>query len=511
MRSRTLQKGKRTALRRGSRSGSGINRQSVRAYALYVPLIVCSLAVCSVHITAGSELVSELRSVSRSAHLRGSRFGLAVYDIKRNQYILSVHKDRTLIPASNQKLLISSSALLELGPDFTFFTGIYMSGTIKNGELDGYICLKGGGDPNLSGRFNSEDIYAPVRKWVDAVREAGIRNINGPVLIDDSMFDREFFHPSWPEKQAHKWYAAECGALSLNDNCIDLTIRPGKRGEPALWSFVPYTGYITVKNKCRTVRGKSARRIIISRRGTEITIGGSIGERSKGFFTHVPVHDPGLFTGAVFGRLLAKNGIQAEYIARVGKPLNYDRLIKICGIETQPLSETIRVMNARSQNMYAEMLLKYLGYRKKGKGTFANGREAIKDILKKHGFDMKGILLDDGSGLSRKNRVSADALVRILRLMYESEYRKTFLRSLAVPGDQYGTLRKYLRGEKLQGVIYGKSGYISRVKALSGYAVRDDGNVLVFSFLVNNYNPKSGWNINRLKSTLMKTLVNAAY
>jgi D-alanyl-D-alanine carboxypeptidase/D-alanyl-D-alanine-endopeptidase (penicillin-binding protein 4) len=124
---------------------------------------------------------------------------------------------------------------------------------------------------------------------------------------------------------------------------------------------------------------------------------------------------------------------------------------------------------------------------------------------------MSNIIIDDGSGLSRKNRMSPHAMVDILLLMYRSGYKDTFMRSLAVPADPYGTLKKRLRGVKLKGTVHGKTGYINRVKALSGYAVRDDGNVLVFSFIVNNYNPKSGWHINKLQNTLMETLVNASY
>ncbi|MFC1582281.1 D-alanyl-D-alanine carboxypeptidase/D-alanyl-D-alanine-endopeptidase [Planctomycetota bacterium] len=451
----------------------------------------------------------EIRKISSSSHLKESRFSLAVYDVKRAVYIHAVNRDTALVPASNQKLLVTAAAMLELGPDFKFHTQLYIDGPIHEGVLNGSLYLRGGGDPNLSGRFNDDNIYTPVDAWVKAVQKAGIRKINGDILVDDSIFDRQFFHPSWPAKQAHHWYAAEIGALALNDGCIDLTVKPGKEGEAAAWSFQPFTSWIRFQNTCRTVAGKDSRQIRIGRQGNRVLLAGRIGVRSSGYFTHIAIHDPGLFTGAVFGRRLAQQRIGARAIRRTVDSPKYKELTRILDYTTQDLQTTLTVTNARSQNLYAEMLLKYLGHHRFGQGSFKSGIEAVTDILEDRGFDFEGITMDDGGGLSHQNRISTARIVKLLELMYVSKYRNNFVATMAKPADAFGTLRKRLKGVKLKGQVYGKTGYISGAKALSGYVVRDDGHVFIFSFLANKYKSSAG--INDLQNKLMTALANSSY
>lgn len=455
------------------------------------------------------DLRSDLQDIASSKYLDESTFGLSVYSISSRSDYFSAHKDIPLIPASNQKLLVTSAALLELSPQFTFKTELYISGPVENSILQGDLIVKGGGDPNLSKRFHNGDYYFQVDAWVKAIQDHGISDIKGKVLIDDSIFDREFFHPSWPRDQAHRWYAAEVGALCLNDSCIDLTVNPSSVGQPVRISFLPYTQFIKVKNTCTTVTGSHANKIIIDRKGFDIYLRGEIGVMSKGFTAEVAIHDPGLVAGAVFGRRLYKAGIRPEAIARVHESPDYAGLTRIYTHESPDFLKTLSVTNGRSQNFYAEMILKYLGYHCSGKGTFRAGIEAVKKILAEHGFDCKDIVMDDSSGLSRKNRISAGKIVELLTLMYDSKYNNDFIKTLAVPADPWGTLRKRLKGVPLKGKIFGKSGYIRKVKALSGYVIRNDGEVLIFSLIVNDFKSKNSWHINRLQDKLMQCLANS--
>ena len=458
----------------------------------------------------GTDMAAELRGITQSVHLQGGRFGLVVRDVTTGRDVIAVNPGLPLKPASNQKLLVTAAALAELGPDFRFETGLYVTGPVVKGELQGDLILRGGGDPNLSGRFHNGDVLFAVREWVAAVRKAGITAVRGRLLIDDSLFDRQFFHPSWPAAQAARWYAAEIGALSLNDNCIDLTIRPGAApGEPVRWSFEPFTRYIGIQNGCKTGVGKSAGNILVSRTDTTVVLGGNIGVGATGgFFTNVPVHDPGLFTGAVFGRLLAEAGITVQAVARVEPPPDYRELLVIGTFPGEDLRTTVRVTNSRSQNFYAEMLVKYLSARKTGQGSFAGGTLAVQTVLTARGLAWDGIRMDDACGLSHQNRIAAGHFVDLLSLMLKTPAGDAFVTSLAMPGDPDGTLRKHLRGVALNGKVYAKSGYIDGVKAISGYAFRADNRVLVFSFIVNDYGGQAGGPINTLQDRLMAALVN---
>jgi D-alanyl-D-alanine carboxypeptidase/D-alanyl-D-alanine-endopeptidase (penicillin-binding protein 4) len=468
--------------------------------------VFLAVLACAAPAIPAATLSAELDAIVQSPHLSGSAFGLTVYSVNQDRYIREVNGSHPLVPASNQKLLVTAAALIELGPDFKFTTGLYAAGSVKDSVLYGDLILRGGGDPNLSGRFNDGDVCHDVSAWVRAVQDAGITQMAGQIVIDDSLFDTEFFHPSWPSNQKHRWYAAPIGALSLNNNCIDLTVEPTSIGQRAAFRFEPNTPHITVRNECKTVSGRSTNHIIISRSGREVYLGGRIGVRSKGYSAGVAIEDPGLFTGAVFRDHLYDAGILPLGVVRAEKTPDYSKLKPLMEYHSEDLAATLKVTNAQSQNFYANTLLKFLGARRFGQGSFDNGITAVRDILLDRGLLSNEVVIDDGCGLSHENRVSATDLVSVMEGMHSSEHRDAYVRSLAMPGDPEGTLKKRLNGEKHKATIYAKSGYINRVKALSGYVLRDDGEVLIFAFLVNNYSSKSAWQVNNLQNKLMRSL-----
>ncbi len=451
-------------------------------------------------------LTKKLEQIAESPALKGSTFSLHVIKASDGKAVFSKNSEVLLIPASNQKLLVTSAALLKLGPNFRFSTRIYAQGEVKNGTLNGNLILRGGADPNLSGRFHEDSILTPANAWVEAVRNHGITRVSGTLLVDDTIFDRIYFHPSWPKNQAHEWYEAQIGALSYNDNCLRIYVKPTIDGQLVTWAIQPDSRHMTISNSCRTVRGNRSNRIVLFRKAKQIYLRGKIGEKSRVYSTDITIDDPDLFTGSVFQKTLRAAGIKCEALKRVRERPNYDKLTLILNYPSPDLTQTIRVTNARSQNFYAEMLFKYLGYVQTRNGSFTTGAQAVLDILKKTGLDISGIVMDDGSGLSRKNRVSTGQIAELLRLMFQSDYKTEFIQSLAVPANPYGTLRKRLKGVKLDGKIHAKTGYINRVKALSGYALRADGSVLVFSFMVNRYKQKNSLKITGLQNTLMRIL-----
>ena len=491
-------------MRNGLTSAAGISAtvRSCIVVAVLLGVLVCGAPA----LTAASGLSTELSAISGSPHLKGSAFGLTVYSVNQRRFLCAVNGDRPLAPASNQKLLVTAAALIELGPDFTFTTGLYAAGPVKDGVLTGDLILRGGGDPNLSGRFSGGNVCHAVDAWVRAVQNAGITRMTGRLVVDDSLFDTEFFHPSWPSNQTHKWYEAPVGALSLNDGCIKVTVKPGSLGAPAAFEFEPYTPYVTVRNVCKTVSGKGTKNIIISRSDAEIYLGGTIGAQSQCYSGSVTIRDPGLFAGEVFRERLCRAGIRPTEVIRAERTPNHGKLRTLMEYHSQDLGTTIKVTNANSQNFYAETLLKYLGARRFGQGSFMVGVAALRDILRGRGLLSDTVFIDDGCGLSHRNRISTNDLVMVMESMYRSDYRDAYVGSLAVPGDPEGTLKKRLNGELHSAKIYAKSGYINNVKAMSGYVLRNDGEVLIFSFIVNDYASKSSWEVNNLQNRLMRSL-----
>jgi len=442
--------------------------------------------------------------------LRGARVGVSIMDADTGRGLFGRNENRQFIFASNVKLVTTAAALDFLGPDYTFRTSVYVRGELIGNTLNGDLIVKGRGDPNISGRFYNDNITAIMECWAEAIKKAGITRITGDIIADDLMFDRQYVSPYWPQDQLQKWYCAEICALSFNDNCIEVWVSPGiSPGDPARVTLKPNTSFVTVRNTCLTASRKSGDRISIYRPiGVNIiTVGGwcwkGAGERR--YF--VTVHDPALFFVTVFKEVLEKRGIAVggrplvtiEDLSAVEIPEN-----EIAFAEHK-LRETIAVTNKRSQNFYAEQILKTLGAETRGFGTFKNGILAVEDFLEKVGIPRGSYTLVDGSGLAKKNRLAPVQITKLLCYMRKHRYGDIFLNSLARPGED-GSLRKRMLQEPCRSRVYAKTGYVSGASALSGYVKTRRGRMLAFSIIMNDYK-SSLYDMRRIQDSICRVLV----
>src|SRR5215471_6306003 len=153
-----------------------------------------------------------------------------------------VNAGEPLTIASVSKTFSTAAALSGLGKDYRFRTVLYRTGTVAGGLLSGSLLVVGGGDPNLSGRFYDNDIHAVFDRWADGLRGAGIIRVSGDVLLNAAFFDDQYRNPGWPTGQEARWYQAPVSALSFNDNCVSVSVHPGKSpGAPAAVRFDPPT------------------------------------------------------------------------------------------------------------------------------------------------------------------------------------------------------------------------------------------------------------------------------
>jgi D-alanyl-D-alanine carboxypeptidase/D-alanyl-D-alanine-endopeptidase (penicillin-binding protein 4) len=427
------------------------------------------------------------------------------------EVLYAARADAPLVPASTMKLVVTAACFDRFGPDWRLRTHVgRIPSTGQDAKWD--LAVIGGGDPNFSGRFWGGDIVGAFQRWADVLKARGITAI-GRVVLDDSLFDGALQHPRWPADQRAEWYEAPVSALVLNDSCINIHILPGKAGEPALVTVEPPGSGAAVDGVIQTAaeRGQhsySIERIVAAGPGAAVRlrVAGRFWSGDAETVEYRTVASPTMYFGSVLAEALRAEGIT------VAGPVARERLTRRAGrarpdfecdvIHTSRLDVTAGVANKRSQGLYAECLMKLLGAygpaARAGEaaapaagavlpprqGTWANGAEEARLWLSERGIPLDGCVIDDGSGLSKENRLTALAVTELLRVMRE-RHGDGFVQTLAAAG-QEGSLAKRLRGTAAEGRVWGKTGYVLGTSALSGYVRARSGRMIVFSILMND-------------------------
>ena len=408
-------------------------------------------------------------------------------DVRTGKTIFAHGEETPLIPASNAKLWATAAAMEILGADYEFTTRLVGRGRLEGEAWVGDLKVIGGGDPCISERFHPGRPAAVLEGWAKHLAARGIRSVTGDLLLDDGFFDRVYRLPAWPKDDPSKAFMAPMGGLSFNENCVDLLIAPGGGG--VVVTPTPKTGYIDVVNTATITGDRKKHLIRVSRPvGTNrFNIGGRVWKKSGGYRGTFSVHDPTLYFGTVFREVLQGQGIriQGEVRRAPGKRGGGDGKWTNLDLHRSSLKASVELANRKSQNFHAEQIFKTLGREKGGEGSFAAASKVVEEFLR--GLDLPAASFDvqDGSGLSRKNRVSAQVLVRLLRHMAVGPHGEFYLSTLAASGDPSGTLKKRLRSEKTKGNVRAKTGSLRGVSALSGFVFTPEKEIVAFSILMN--------------------------
>jgi serine-type D-Ala-D-Ala carboxypeptidase/endopeptidase (penicillin-binding protein 4) len=455
------------------------------------------------------------RAIAESPVARSAAWGIQATELASGRTLYQLNPSHFFVPASNTKLFSTSLALTRLGPDFTFQTRVMApAAPDANGVIDGDVRLVGGGDPNLSGRTipyrmgaSPGDPLAALADLAGQVAAAGVKRINGDIVGDDRWYVWEPFGAGWGIDDPLYDYGAPVSALTLNDNAFTLRIRPGaKEGDPAALELDPPVEYYAIDNRIRTTAG-GERRIHYSRApgGMTLELWGNIpvagaSPQNPGEDLSLGIDDPARYAAMAFRQLLQARGIVVTGSAvsrhffpyeaadlKQGGMAEPETGIQLARRVSAPLIEDLRVTAKVSQNLHAELDLRAVGKARRNMGSVEAGLEGLKTFLTEIGVPASGYNINDGSGLGRLNLVSPATVVQLLRYMYASPGRENFLSILPV-GGQDGTLGSRFPGVDLAGRIHAKTGSLTHVSALSGYAQRRRGDWIAFSILVNNYN-----------------------
>jgi len=440
-----------------------------------------------------SEFSRVLDDIFNDPAFSNAHWGVVIQSLNTGEYFYKRNEHKNFMPASNMKLFTTALALLQLGPDYKYKTTLYIDGKIKRDEIYGDLILRGIGDPTMSGRFYNNDALYVFNKWADSLINLGIKDINGNIIADDDAFEEESLGKGWSWDDETFSYSAISGAVCFNDNCINLTIKPSEKvGKKAIILTYPSTKFVTILNEVITVKDDSVTNVDFYReRNTNIIhCNGTIRKSEKEIIFAVSVNNPTKYTAYVLKEVFEAKGIKVRGQAydndELSKTYDYKKLATLFVQESPPLKEIIKVVNKVSQNLYAEQLLKTVGYEKLKFGSIENGLKASESLLTQMGIDKDNIKIVDGSGLSRLNLLTPMQINSLLRFMYKSKYFNEFYESLPIAGVD-GTIQNRMKMSRTEGNVRAKTGYINSVRALSGYLDTFDGEKLTFVMISNNF------------------------
>ncbi len=439
-----------------------------------------------------SDLRNHLDDIFNDTNFSGASWGVFIKSLKTGEILYKRNADKFFVPASNIKLFTTSAALLLLGENYRFKTRIYAEGDIYKGTLYGNLIIQGSGDPTISNRYIAGDVDTIFNAWCDSLKKIGIDKISGNILGDDDSFDEKGYGTGWMRDYEYAWFAAPSGALSFNNNVINIYIKPTSKDLPASVTIEPNVKNLYFINKVLTSDNseKNSIQIVKNRRNDVITIKGNIGETDIPKTEYISVEDPTEYFVSVFENVIKKNSIVLDGYAidsdKEAHAVDYSETIKLFEHKSVTLKEIIKEINKNSNNFYAEQLLKTIGFEVNNYGSIENGVKATRKIFEKMGINIDNLLISDGSGLSRLNFVTPKQIVNLLSFMYRSSNYRSFYNSLPIAGRD-GTLQNRMKNTLAENNVRGKPGLLNGVSAISGYLTTIDDEPIVYSIIANNY------------------------
>ncbi len=429
-----------------------------------------------------AELTNAIDAVINRPIFSRSRWGILVETLSGKTTIYSRDAEYYFIPASTAKLLTTTAALQKLSPQFRIRTSVY-------GDGKGNIYVVGRGDPSLT--------ETQLKSLAEQLKEQGVETIN-QLIADDSYFQGTTVNPNWEWEDVQAGYGAPINSLIFNQNAIDLVLSPQGLGQPLKVNFVnPAEGQKwQIENNSVTVTTNEKEFVEVGRDFIQpiIRISGQLRIGSASEPVYVAVVEPVDNFLNKFRQVLELEGIRVARIVKKSQITSNLNLTELAFVESPTVGELIEEVNRKSNNVYAEALLRQLGVRsrlvpkkKSDNQTLAKSLEEVKSVLTRLGVKANSFILNDGSGLSRHNLISPEALVQTLRIMANSPWANIYRNSLPVAGVS-GTLSRRFRNSFAEGNVQAKTGTISGVSGLAGYIQSANFEPLIFSIIVNQSN-----------------------
>jgi len=450
--------------------------------ALFMIPIVCNAQLLKLPVEFQNWLDSE-----------GMKHATVALEISRldadgqSRMIYCLDNERSVQPASNMKLLTTAAALCLLAPSYTIPTEVYYSGKVENGILNGNIILRGHGNALLSSSRSLFPKESFANAVVSSLKKLGINCINGKIIGDGSLFKQSPISTEWTWEDMGNHYAQSISGLNYMDNAYSIELNTSKKGsKPIVKSIEPEVDNLVIDNQLLPLDYSFDSAYVYGApfQNTR-TILGAVPHKHPVFKIKGDVPDPAQFAASQIKKFLQNSGIIVKGDAvslEQSKSLNYNDYQKLYTHKSENLSFAVKQTNVFSVNLLAEMILRQLSLNY-GDGSETDGINSIMNFWRSKGLDLSGVRMFDGCGLAPADRVTAHFMVQLLEIMNDNE---TFVQSLPVAGKS-GTVYSFLKGTKLEGKAYLKTGTTKSVIAYSGYIDGTDGNRYAVSFIVNNH------------------------
>ena len=419
---------------------------------------------------------------------------ISVYirDLNSQTPLISHNAHILRTPASTMKLLTTYAGLKALGPNYSWRTEVWFRGDLKDGVLKGDLIFKGFGDPFL--------VVENLWKLVKTLRDKGLKDIQGDIIIDNSYFQQAPHNPSAFDKKPFRVYNAQSTAIMFNFQATRFLLKPilnepfiktgttnkTKKKKSNLLGTVeihpfPKMNELKLDNQMKLVKGRCKRshynpKFSQQKDGT-LTIKGNYSSKCKQRFILRAVSKPEQHIYNAFREIWLDLKGSLKGGLKIGRVSQTDERLHVYSSPT--LGTQIRLINKWSNNVMTRQLLLTIGAKKFGApGTVEKGRRALLSILSENGIDTRGISLENGSGLSRTAKISALQMANILELAYRDAYMPEFLASLSLPGVD-GTLVNRFRKDDLRGRSHLKTGTLDFATAIAGYMLNRKGKRMV--------------------------------
>jgi serine-type D-Ala-D-Ala carboxypeptidase/endopeptidase (penicillin-binding protein 4) len=432
--------------------------------------------------------------------------GIKVTSLDTGRVLFEQNAAKLLRPASNMKIYTVATALDRLTPDYRFSTSVFAATRPDaKGVVRGDLRIYGRGDPTIAARFYNGDYLKAIDDLAARIMAAGVKRVEGDLVGDETYFVGPKYGSGWEWEDLTWYYGAEVTPLTINDNALDLFVKPSPAiGQPALITTGPPDPLLTIVNRV-TTSAKGVRREISIHRGLNdntIVITGSIPLEDRGYTGAIGISHPALLFVYLLRSALTQKGVvitgKSRTTGEVAVPSVSSTVSiaqqEIATVQSPPFSIIAAQTLKPSQNLYTELILRTLGKLTPPPATtsiFSQtsenlGIEAVKSFLKTAGIQPEALALDDGSGLSRNDMITAEASVQLLTFMSKHRYADVFRDALPIAGVD-GTLRNRLKGTAAENNLRAKTGSLSSAASLAGYVTTAAGEKLAFSIMVNNY------------------------
>ncbi|MDR4989253.1 MAG: D-alanyl-D-alanine carboxypeptidase/D-alanyl-D-alanine-endopeptidase [Bacteroidales bacterium] len=448
-----------------------------------------------------SPLKTAINEFRNDPALINANWSIHIADITSGEEIFSHNIHKPLLQASVQKILTTSAAMMMLGSDFQYETVLQYDGNIdRSGVLQGNLYIKGSGDPTL-GAVQFDDtlnIDLVFGKWVDVLKDLGVKEISGSIIADERVFDNTMIPPRWLWGHIGNYFGAGASGLSVHENEYTVYFNAGAGiGSPAHISKTePYVPAMHFINEVTTGPANSGDQVYIfgAPFAAERWLTGTIPLGARDFAVRGSLPDPPAYLAESFRLFLQQQDISVGGHSATYRTLDTTRMrvsderTTVHTLHSPYLFDIIYRTNINSSNSYAENLLKTLAsHSGRERASFDDGIEVLLDHWAGMGMNNDQLMLYDGSGLSPSNRITTAQMMTALSSSAGHPAFPVLLHSLPLAGYS-GSLVNQFRGTVSEGLLRAKSGYLLNVRSYAGYTTMRNGHLAAFVIVANDYN-----------------------